>query len=301
MTVAEMTRRNRKHESTVAAVPPSPARLLTDAERSEVAVYEECRRTRLRPPRFGPTSGDAPGGTESVSPAADVDADLFRARLAKAVGAVDQHSIGQLLSQAAYSIEGSEPVLQCNAAAALLTGIAPRNEVEGMLGVQMLAAHNLALAMALLRTFSLQTEALARLRGQTGQQTVRVEHVTIEAGGQAVVGAVTTGRGMLASNAKRPHAPRARSLLRNGNLQGDPTTAPRCGARTRRGRPCQGPCVRGRTRCRMHGGAAGSGGQLRNRNAWRHGEYSSERKAELRALRALLCELRGDAQRIIDG
>ena len=34
---------------------------------------------------------------------------------------------------------------------------------------------------------------------------------------------------------------------------------------------------------------------LGNRNAWKHGEYKAERKAELRNLRALLHELRADA------
>jgi hypothetical protein len=33
----------------------------------------------------------------------------------------------------------------------------------------------------------------------------------------------------------------------------------RCGAKTRRGTPCQSPAVRGKRRCRMHGGAPGSG------------------------------------------
>jgi hypothetical protein len=96
----------------------------------------------------------------------------------------------------------------------LLEGIQPQNEIEGMLAVQMLGAHNLAvsmlhrarttdrpeflalfgnLAVKALRVFAAQTEAMARLRGQTGQQTVRVEHVTVEAGGQAVVGAVAVG------------------------------------------------------------------------------------------------------------
>lgn len=42
--------------------------------------------------------------------------------------------------------------------------------------------------------------------------------------------------------------------LRNGNPRGNPRLAPRCGARTRSGAPCQGPAVRGRGRCRMHGG-----------------------------------------------
>ena len=35
--------------------------------------------------------------------------------------------------------------------------------------------------------------------------------------------------------------------------------SPRCGARTRQGKPCQSPIVKGKRRCRMHGGAPGSG------------------------------------------
>lgn len=42
--------------------------------------------------------------------------------------------------------------------------------------------------------------------------------------------------------------------LRNGNPPGDFLTAPRCGARNRRGLPCQCPAMRGRRRCRVHGG-----------------------------------------------
>jgi hypothetical protein len=42
----------------------------------------------------------------------------------------------------------------------------------------------------------------------------------------------------------------------HGAIGGDPNSAPRCGAATRRalgGRPCRGPAMRGRDRCRMHG------------------------------------------------
>src|SRR5439155_3882946 len=35
---------------------------------------------------------------------------------------------------------------------------------------------------------------------------------------------------------------------------------PRCGARTRSGKPCQSPVVKGKPRCRMHGGSARLGG-----------------------------------------
>ena len=76
--------------------------------------------------------------------------------------------------------------------------------------------------------------------------------------------------------------------------------SPRCQARTRAGTFCQQSAMRN-GRCRMHGGAAGSGGQVGNRNAWQHGEYSAERKAELRLLRTLLSELRADAKRLVDG
>src|SRR5262245_59208905 len=50
-----------------------------------------------------------------------------------------------------------------------------------------------------------------------------------------------------------------------GYPSGSPAKAPRCGAKTRRGSPCQAPAMRnakGRyTRCRLHGGAS-TGPQL---------------------------------------
>ena len=62
----------------------------------------------------------------------------------------------------------------------------------------------------------------------------------------------------------------------------------RCGARTRDGNPCRSPAVRGKRRCRMHGGAAGSGAPIGNKNALRHGHYMAEAIAERRALAALI-------------
>ena len=53
--------------------------------------------------------------------------------------------------------------------------------------------------------------------------------------------------------------------------------APRCGARTRTGSPCRQAAVRGRRRCRMHGGANGSGGPLGPRNGnFKHGDCTRE-------------------------
>jgi hypothetical protein len=44
-----------------------------------------------------------------------------------------------------------------------------------------------------MRIFSEQVETWLRLKGKGGQQRVVVEHVTVAAGGQAVVGMVTPG------------------------------------------------------------------------------------------------------------
>ncbi len=83
--------------------------------------------------------------------------------------------------------------------------------------------------------------------------------------------------------------------LKNGVLGGDPASAPRCGARTRAGTPCRGPAVRGRLRCRMHGGRSTgprtAAGRERCRAArWRHGGRSAEAVALARGVAALLRE-----------
>ena len=49
-----------------------------------------------------------------------------------------------------------------------------------------------------------------------------------------------------------------------------------CLAKTRRGAKCLAPAVHDKSRCRLHGGAKGSGAPLGNRNAFKHGLYSKE-------------------------
>ena len=68
--------------------------------------------------------------------------------------------------------------------------------------------------------------------------------------------------------------------------------SPRCGARTRAGSACQSPAVSGKRRCRMHGGAEGSGARAGNRNALKHGRYSLETIEFRRRMRELLREAR---------
>lgn len=66
----------------------------------------------------------------------------------------------------------------------------------------------------------------------------------------------------------------------------------RCGAKTRSGEPCRSPAVGGKKRCRMHGGAYGSGAPRGNKNALKHGRYTQEVLAGKRQVRALLRQSR---------
>ncbi|MEQ1716265.1 MAG: HGGxSTG domain-containing protein [Hyphomicrobium sp.] len=71
----------------------------------------------------------------------------------------------------------------------------------------------------------------------------------------------------------------------------------KCGAKTRNGNACRSPAVRDRNRCRMHGGALGSGAPAGERNgAYRHGEHTREAIAERRMVSALVAECRAMAK-----
>ena len=117
---------------------------------------------------------------------------------------------------------------QLAATTAALIGVGPKDELEGMLVAQLIAAHNAAMechrramlseqtfegrrenlnqANRLSRTYATLLEALNRHRGK-GQQKVTVEHVHVHSGGQAVVGVVEpTGGGDRKKSEDQPHA-----------------------------------------------------------------------------------------------
>jgi hypothetical protein len=117
---------------------------------------------------------------------------------------------------------------QKGAAVAALIGIGPKDELEGMMAAQLIAAHNAAMecyrramlseqtfegrrenltqANKLSRTYATLLEALNRHRGK-GHQRVTVEHVHVHSGGQAVVGVVETpGGGDRTKLEDQPHA-----------------------------------------------------------------------------------------------
>jgi hypothetical protein len=54
--------------------------------------------------------------------------------------------------------------------------------------------------------------------------------------------------------------------------------APRCGAKAKNnnGLPCRLAAIRGKKRCRVHGGGKGSGAQVGNKNAVKHGYTTIE-------------------------
>jgi hypothetical protein len=67
----------------------------------------------------------------------------------------------------------------------------------------------------------------------------------------------------------------------------------RCGAKTRAGQPCRQAAVRGRSRCRMHGGANGSGGPRGDRNGrFTNGLHTGEAKAIRKVVRARVREIK---------
>jgi len=72
--------------------------------------------------------------------------------------------------------------------------------------------------------------------------------------------------------------------------------SPRCGAKTRSGGACRSPAVHGKKRCRMHGGARGSGAPKANQNARTHGLFTKDAITERRGIQRLL----GEARKLLD-
>ncbi len=76
--------------------------------------------------------------------------------------------------------------------------------------------------------------------------------------------------------------------------------APRCGAKAKvnNGEPCRCPAMKGKSRCRLHGGSYGSGAPKGNANALTHGGstaavrvFKQEIKQAIQSSKSLLNEL----------
>ena len=135
-------------------------------------------------------------------------------RLKKALGTTSSDFVNASLLQvqaAARSPYGTISEMAINAALAMIEAAAPKDEIEAALAVQMACTHTATMsvlakidsafgserritafgstAARLMKAYAMQLEVLRRHRGG-GQQFVRVEHVHINAGGQAIIGNV---------------------------------------------------------------------------------------------------------------
>jgi uncharacterized protein YjcR len=63
-----------------------------------------------------------------------------------------------------------------------------------------------------------------------------------------------------------------------------------CGAKTRKDGACTNKPEPGKRRCRLHGGAAGSGAKPGNHNALKHGQFSKAAINRRREAKSLLIE-----------
>jgi hypothetical protein len=136
-----------------------------------------------------------------------------QALLMQALGTGEVDFFAELLIQLGRASADGSPVNEqrLNFMVAVIKGIEPKDQLEAMLAAQMAAVHVLTMEFAcrlvnagdllwrdsaertfnkLARTFAAQLEALKRYR-TGGEQTVRVEHVTVNSGGQAIVGNVS--------------------------------------------------------------------------------------------------------------
>ena len=143
------------------------------------------------------------------------DETLFTIEMKGALATTNKPLKNLLMNQISGVSILKDNVALINASLAFLHGMKPKDEIETLLLVQMLSTHNLAMvfmekttkpdqtvdhitghinrANKLMKTFTAQMEAFHRYRGK-GQQKVIVEHVTVNAGGQAIVGQIDQAR-----------------------------------------------------------------------------------------------------------
>lgn len=176
-----------------------------------------ARRPRRSPPVQIKLKGIQGNVASFGSP--DINDDIWRMQLKAAFGTVSEAfvevSLHQLQAAARMPGDGASE-MAINAAIAMIAATKPLNEIEAALALQMSCTHMVAMAVMsriggagggphrlsglasatarLVRAFSTTVETLRRQR-TGGDQNIRVEHVHVHDGGQAIVGAVTRSAG----------------------------------------------------------------------------------------------------------
>src|SRR3954454_24269179 len=196
-----------KHKAVAVPYEPKP--------REKAAIEAWRERGRVRGP-----SPKVKVGQKGDTPTIEVDhpdPKTGGTLLMDAIGTVSDGFVEPFLSQLANaSGNGAIPdQTALNFMLSVVKGVQPRDEIEAMLAGQMAAVHMATMTFArrlkhvenilqqdsaerafnkLARTFAAQLEALKRYR-TGGEQKVTVQHVTVNEGGQAVVGNVSRGSG----------------------------------------------------------------------------------------------------------
>ncbi len=156
---------------------------------------------------------------------------------AQAISDVLQIALGSRKLEPNQELTG-QSMAAVNAMLQAASAFEPTNEAEGMIALQAAALHHvtmyslacgmrsernefrqahLSTANKSARTFAVLVETLNRSRGKTTTQRVIVENVNVQAGGQAVVGAVATGAGAQQSEVIQSHAFTERGARRAGD------------------------------------------------------------------------------------
>jgi hypothetical protein len=203
-----------------------PPYTLTDPERQAIERVKERRERTTPAPRFKielSATGTVRISADHPEPAA------CHILLADALGTGDYDLACGLLTQLTDVSRSGKVATQqeLNFMLCVVRGINPRDETEALLAAQMAAIHNATMVAArrlnhvetipqqdsassmlnkLARTFASQVEALKKYRSG-GEQTIKVQHVTVNDGGKAIVGNVSQGGGGTAKNGGQPHEP----------------------------------------------------------------------------------------------
>lgn len=183
---------------------------------------QAARQARIRPPKFKPNPDDE---CQIGMEYGDDDAIL---KLLDTFAVCDLDAANLLNRQLALlstsQVQNGE-LEQANGAVALVHELQPRDAAESMLCTQMVGTQMLAMeclkranlaeqtfegrelnmrhAERFLRIFTQQLDALNKHRGK-GQQRVTVEHVTVNEGGQAIVGTLTRKDNFAKKHQKMP-------------------------------------------------------------------------------------------------
>ena len=225
--------------------------------RTRAAIDGAVASNKERPIRVSVGIVREEDNTMSISPT-HADTEGFVAMLNEAFGTVSNSFTGTSMVALEWmtrqrGVGQANDTTSLNAGLAMMGAIDPQDELEAALAMQMVGCHSLGvemlararqessvdltaqyanLAVKLQRTFAAQIEALARLRGGANQ-SVRVEHVHVHDGGQAIVGNVGAqgGEGGRGRRKKRgqPDATEEFSrkpALRSPDAQGDGVPIP---------------------------------------------------------------------------